>query len=135
MTRHFATLLVLLSIPVAAQATATPRLCVSSASEHHKNIHLAEISGRAVEPLEYSVQIDDGPIVQVLEAGGFEYTLKDPRPRIRVKIRNHGSMAESFWLRLDRYESRQVCLWFKPLYHTWSVWPLEKSRHLCDCDD
>lgn len=134
MTRITATLLFLLFLPVAVHGTGENRLCVSEAKDHHKNISYAELLGKPFKPLDYSVQVGDGPIVEVQQNDGFDYPLKNTDSRILIEIRLRGEMVESFWLDYERYESSELCLWFKPLYHTWSVWRLNRSRHLCDCD-
>jgi len=109
------------------------RLCVSRAQEHLENKSLMEALGITKADFEYSIQVNDGPKRPTHSESGFEYPLKSSETRQIVKIERAGKLVESFWLDFDKYESNAVCLWFKPLYETWSVWELNQSRHLCDC--
>lgn len=50
--------------------------------------------------------------------------------RIPVIIRDSGIRKASFYINLPDYP-HGVCVWYKPLYDTWSVWGLDISQHLC----
>lgn len=47
-----------------------------------------------------------------------------------VVIYDNGVPKESFTINPQKY-SNGACIWYKPLYNTWSVWALDKSKHLC----
>ena len=49
---------------------------------------------------------------------------------IAVTVLDNGTLKESFKIDPQKYPGG-ACVWFKPLYSTWSVWPLGKSKHLC----
>ena len=59
------------------------------------------------------------------QCGSHEGT--DP---IAVKVLDSGTPKESFKIDPHAYPNG-ACIWFEPLYSTWSVWPLGKSNHLC----
>jgi hypothetical protein len=50
-----------------------------------------------------------------------------------VIIRQGAKRAASFQLRFSTYKTDHLCLWFGPLYESWSVWPATQSRGKCAC--
>ena len=133
MTPAVALLILITAIPSNVAAENTQRLCVSAVAKSSKTIWAEEHGQTPVRPFQYSVQIDDGPIIETDSAKGFEYPIVGPNPRRLIKIRNAGTLAESFWVNFEKFDSAQLCLWFNSLYRTWSIWTLEESRHICAC--
>jgi len=134
MTREITSLLFLLTAPIIASGADGYRLCVSSAEQHHENQTLLEAAGIGKSNFRYEIQIGDGAKVWTTPDSGFEYELETAGPRYLVKIKRHGIFVESFWIDFEDWSTNALCLWFKTLYETWSVWSLETSGHLCDCD-
>lgn len=132
MALRLTSFLLLICVPLVTLG-AEYRLCVSRAEEHHENKSLIEALGITKPDFEYSIQVNDGPKRATNPDSGFEYPLTSPESRQLVKIERAGKLAESFWIDFDKYETDALCLWFKPLYETWSVWELGQSKHLCDC--
>jgi hypothetical protein len=83
----------------------------------------------------FSVQIDDGETVHLEFKKSARYENLSLKSKHIVKIRRSGKIIESFWFSFKEYQSSALCLWFKPLYETWSLWELEDSRHMCECDE
>jgi len=50
-----------------------------------------------------------------------------------VVIRQGSKGVASFRLRFQSYKTENLCLWFGPLYESWSIWPLAESRGKCSC--
>ncbi len=50
-----------------------------------------------------------------------------------VVIRQGTKRVASFRLRFQSYKTDNLCLWFGPLYESWSVWPLAQSQGKCSC--
>jgi len=83
---------------------------------------------------EYSVQIDNGQILSL----PYETNMTYPRLNLKrshlIVIRDKNHIVESFWFRFEEYHTGRLCLWYKPLYDSWSLWDLSDSQHLCECD-
>ncbi len=124
---------IFLASPAIADGAPPYRLCVSSAPKHHEKMTLLEAVGVAKGDYRYGIQIDDGPKLMTDSESGFEYELQSAGPKYLVKIERHGKLVESFWIDFESRDTDALCLWYKPLYETWSVWRLDKSGHLCDC--
>jgi len=82
---------------------------------------------------DFSVQIDNRPIQAISYAKGVRLTGLDLKRRHLIKIRNQGALIQSFFFRFTEYKSDDLCLWFKALYETWSLWSAEHARGICDC--
>ena len=83
----------------------------------------------------FSVQVDDGSIHPISHDKGVKIAGLSVKLRHLIKIRSQGRLLHSFYFRFAEYKSKDLCLWFKPLYETWSLWPANESRGLCDCLD
>lgn len=82
---------------------------------------------------EFSVRIGNGPWVAVpSEAPKLipDLALKD---RHLVSIRDGDETIESFWFRFDKFDTRDLCLWYKPWYRTWSLWDASHGGRKCRC--
>jgi hypothetical protein len=83
----------------------------------------------------FSVQVDDGPSHPTSQEKGVKIAGVSVKVRHLIKIRSQNRLLHSFYFRFAEYKSKDLCLWFKPLYETWSLWPAKESRGLCDCLD
>jgi hypothetical protein len=52
-----------------------------------------------------------------------------------VKILRDGKLVESFRFNFIKQGSNHLCLWYKSLYETWSLWPAKGSKDNCRCSD
>jgi hypothetical protein len=50
-----------------------------------------------------------------------------------VKILRDGKLVESFRFNFTKEGSNHLCLWYKSLYETWSLWPAKDSKDKCRC--
>jgi len=50
-----------------------------------------------------------------------------------VSIRDGEKVIESFWFRFDQFHYRDLCLWYKPWYRTWSLWDAADGGRKCQC--
>jgi len=128
-------LAVLLSPP--AQATedlADGRLCVGPVPEPNDGrLSLGNPSGGA-RSFAYSVQVDDGRIIELPLNQSVRYAGISRGKRHVIKIRNRDQVVESFQFSFEEYETDHLCLWFKALYQSWSLWRQRESGHLCQCN-
>ena len=81
----------------------------------------------------YSVQVDDAPAQAVSAQQGVRIAPLTLGARHLVRIRNNGELVTSFRFRFERYGESDLCLWFNPLYETWSLWSMKSAAHLCSC--
>ena len=51
-----------------------------------------------------------------------------------VQIRRDGKISTSFWFNFAERGGKNLCLWFKPLYETWNLWPASKCGSWCICN-
>ena len=108
------------------------KLCVSKAENSPKRAVTIQ-PGDKMPPFDYSIQVGEGPNIKTNQNKGFIYPIESKENRYLVKVYNANKLKSSFWLSFEEYETSELCLWFNSLYETWSVWALEKSKHLCDC--
>jgi len=83
----------------------------------------------------YTVQIDSRPPVQVpversVAIGGIALEAKH-----LIKISGDGKSVASFHFRFSDYTEHDLCLWFRPLYETWSLTPAKGRGKTCACSD
>jgi hypothetical protein len=50
-----------------------------------------------------------------------------------VKILRGDKPVESFRFNFAKEGSNHLCLWYKSLYETWSLWPAKRSKGKCRC--
>jgi hypothetical protein len=79
----------------------------------------------------YSVQVDDLAAQAVSAQQGTRFAQLGLGARHLVRIRSNGKLVTSFRFTFERYGEAELCLWFNPLYETWSLWPMKDAAHLC----
>jgi hypothetical protein len=83
----------------------------------------------------FSIQVDDLPAEEVSFDGGKLIGGLSLGKSHLVKIRREGELVQSFKFTFKRYSSRDLCLWFKPLYETWQLWEAKESAAArCECE-
>ena len=50
-----------------------------------------------------------------------------------VRIRDSGKQIQSFRFDFSEFESRDLCLWYKHWYATWSLWDAAAGGQKCRC--
>src|SRR5947209_17091959 len=81
----------------------------------------------------YSVRIDDRLPVVTSDSSPLKISGLAPRRKHLVKIIGDGELKESFRFKFSSYSSNKLCLWFKPLYETWTLWEAKNSGAECQC--
>jgi hypothetical protein len=80
----------------------------------------------------YSIQIGSKR-VDVSRNKGVKITGLPIGINNKVKIFRDGKPAESFQFSFEKKQSHKLCLWFNPLYETWSLWPASEGGKECQC--
>jgi hypothetical protein len=83
----------------------------------------------------FSVQVDDLPVKEVsFDSGELIGGLSLGKSHL-VKIRRDRELVQSFRFTFRKFSSRDLCLWFKPLYETWQLWEAKESTAArCECE-
>jgi hypothetical protein len=81
----------------------------------------------------YSVQVDNDPAVVVSNEKGILISRLNTGKKHSVKISGDGKQLESFSFTFSDYSSNKLCLWFNPLYETWSLWKTKNAGAKCRC--
>jgi hypothetical protein len=82
---------------------------------------------------EYAIQFNDGPITPIPHHKGLQINGLSLNRRHLVRIYRDGDLVESFRFAFETYRSRELCLWYKSLYETWSLWTKQEAKDNCDC--
>jgi len=82
----------------------------------------------------FSVRVDDGDWFDVPSDKPFSIGELATQEKHLVSVRDGDITIESFWFRFEQYESPDLCLWYKPWYRTWSLWPASNAGKRCRCD-
>ncbi|MFC1838955.1 hypothetical protein ACFL1N_05190 [Thermodesulfobacteriota bacterium] len=110
-------------------------VCIGPIPAPDTNTKACEVNPKwCAENHEFSIQIDDGIILPVPYGVNKKYERIKTGERHLLIIRDKGKIIESFWFSFENYNTEKLCLWFKPMYLTWSIWPQKNSKHLCKCD-
>lgn len=139
--RYFGEVLLSLAVAVgigaqpAAAESSNGTICIASVPRPTAGgISLGNPTG-GNRVFDLSVQIDDGPLHPTSHDKGVRVAGLSTKLRHLVKIRNQNRLLHSFYFNFAEYKSKDLCLWFKPLYETWSLWTAKDARGLCDCSD
>ena len=85
-------------------------------------------------PYEFSVKVGAQPEVQASHSASVLVAGLDEQQRHFVVIRQNGKPVSSFRFRFAEREAQNLCLWFGPLYESWSLWPMAESKGKCSCE-
>lgn len=122
-----------LLIGEAAAAAATGTLCIGPtplATPGEKTLASATASDKAYD---FTVTVGNRPATAVSHTNSVALADIETGQRHRVVIRQGGKPSASFTFTFEEQRSEQLCLWFGPLYESWSLWPLDQSKGKCDC--
>jgi hypothetical protein len=110
-------------------------ICVGPIPEpNNEEISLANPAGGGRD-FNFTIQIDKGEIKTIPFDTTIIFTKLNLETKHLITIRNNNEITESFWFSFSKYKEDKLCLWFKPLYETWSLWELSKSKHICKCKE
>lgn len=108
-------------------------ICVTAVpGSNQESITLANPGGGGRD-FAYSIKIDDAPPKAVSHVKGIKFSGLALNRSHTIKIIRGGKVVESFKFSFEKEKSSRLCLWFKSLYETWSLWDANSARHLCDC--
>jgi hypothetical protein len=127
--RSFMLFAVLLLCDTAAAGT----VCIGPvpvAPGGEKSLANATASNKAYD---FTVAIGEKPAVAVSHAESVAVSDIAVGQRHRVVIRQGGTPSASFTFTFEEHDDERLCLWFGPLYESWSLWPLDRSQGKCDC--
>jgi hypothetical protein len=81
----------------------------------------------------FGVRLDQGPWVAVSATKTTRVVDLHTGSKHLVSIRDGKRVVESFWFRFDDYKSRDLCLWYKSWYQTWSLSDAAQQGRMCRC--
>ena len=81
----------------------------------------------------FSVRIDGGNCTPMPSESPHLIPKIPLRDKHLVSIRDGSEVIESFWFRFEKYETNDLCLWYKPRYRTWSLWNSLHAGRKCNC--
>ena len=114
-------------------AAATGTVCIGPvpvATSGAKSLANATASEK---PYNFSVAIDELAPVAVSHLESVVVSGLRTSQRHEVAIRQGGERFASFTFTFEEHQSERLCLWFGPLYESWSLWPLQRSKGKCSC--
>ncbi len=113
--------------------SAAGSICVAAVPRTNSGeISLANPAGGG-RSFNFSVQVDGMPAVDASsDAGKLIGGLPLGRNHL-VKIRRDGQLVQSFKFSFRKFESKDLCLWLKPLYETWQLWESKGAGAMCQC--
>jgi hypothetical protein len=127
-----ATLLFILTCPARADSAS---LCVAKVPTHTAGERSLANPTASKVPFEFTVSVDGATPIPTSHQASVLIPGLDPTVRHRVSISQNGKPKASFSFRFSDHGSNAVCLWYGPLYDSWSVWPMSRSRGKCSCKD
>lgn len=81
----------------------------------------------------YSIQVDKLAPVVASNIKPVRISSLTRNRRHVVKIIGDGKLVSSFRFDFNKYQTNDLCLFFKPLYQTWSLWDGKEGRGICRC--
>src|SRR5262245_516331 len=112
--------------------TETGVVCVSTVPKSNsKPISLGNPDG-GNRSFNYTIQIGSRKVSASTERAVTIEGLSLNRTHL-VKILRDDKLAESFRFNFTKEGSNHLCLWYKSLYETWSLWPAKSSKDKCRC--
>ncbi len=81
----------------------------------------------------YTIQIDGRPAVKASAEHGVMINDLDLAGKHIVKVKGNGKNLAAFRFQFADYASHNLCMWFKPLYETWSLTPAKGHGKGCIC--
>ena len=83
--------------------------------------------------LSYAIQIDKRDPVIASNDKPIRISSLARNQKHLVKIIGDGKVVESFRFDFKNYKTNDLCLFFKSLYETWSLWDGKEGRAICKC--
>lgn len=83
--------------------------------------------------LSYAIQLDRRPAVGASAEHGIAINDLPLADKHLVRVKGDGKNIAVFRFRFVDYSSHDLCLWFNPLYETWSLTPAKGHGKGCIC--
>ncbi len=114
--------LVLAPLPVFTQDDTTGSICVAPVPKpNDRPISLGNPTG-GNRSFNFTIQVDQQAGVPVDHEKSIMISGLAIKGTHLVQIFRDGKPFASFRFRFEQYKSKELCLWFKALYETWSLW-------------
>ena len=81
----------------------------------------------------FAVRIDDGGWIAVPAGQPTRIPDLTLEGKHLVRIRDGGKQIQSFRFEFSGFKSRELCLWYKHWYETWSLWDAADGGQKCRC--
>ncbi len=85
----------------------------------------------SLEPFDYKIQVDDGPVVKPASDRSTRYPFSSSNPLVKIYLGNE--LVESFHIPDQLLAEGRNCVWFYNLYETWSIVETWQAAKLCKC--
>jgi hypothetical protein len=84
-------------------------------------------------PYEFKITVGDLASIATSHTDSIFIGGLDASKSHLVVIHQGTKPVASFKVHFKNRKSKDLCLWFGPLYESWSVWPMAESRGKCTC--
>jgi hypothetical protein len=118
--------------PLSISAAETGSVCIASVPPNAGGNKSMANSASSTVPYEFTVSFNNSEPVVVSHGLPVLVPKLAIAQRHRVQIKQAGSPKAAFTFRFSEHKSSKLCLWFNPLYETWSLSAPGKMRW-CRC--
>ncbi len=118
--------------PLSISAAETGSVCIASVPTNTGGNKSMANSTASTVPYEFTVSFNKGKPVAVSHSSPVLVPKLAIAQRHRVQIKQAGSPKTAFTFRFSEHKSSNLCLWFNPLYETWSL-SVPGNMRWCRC--
>jgi hypothetical protein len=133
MFKSFVCGLILLAMSLGVLAAESGTVCIApvpTATSGTKSLSNATASS---VPYDFAVTINRGKPTIVSHKAPSPIRGLDLAKRHSVQIKQAGRAKAAFSFRFSDHKSNNLCLWFNPLYESWSISPVAVHKRNCRC--
>ena len=123
----------LLALPLGSIASDVGSICVAPVEKPNAGIKSLTNPSGGNQVRSYTIQVDNRSPVDVAAEQGVAIKGISIAGRHLIRIKGDGKDIAAFRFQFDNYDSHNLCLWFKPLYETWSLTPVKGHGKTCVC--
>lgn len=120
----------LLSLAAAAE---TGSVCISPIPVATGGTKSLSNNAASSVPYDFTVSFNGNRPLHVSHTAPLSVQGLSLASRHTVQIKQAGQPKESFTFRFSEHKTDSLCLWFNPLYETWSLTPPGRMRQ-CHCN-
>ena len=133
MIKSFVVGVVLSTLPLGAFAAESGTVCIASVPAATSGIKSQSNATASSVPYDFSVTIDSGNPIPTSHSAPALVRSLELTGRHSLQIKQNGLPKTAFSFRFSEYKSNNLCLWFNPLYESWSVAPVALHKRNCRC--